>query len=216
MEKQIVVEKKNNSRVFKGIAAAGLALALGAGGALAWFTASDSVENVISVSNLGNGEEGNDVVIEEPNFDPEQAVDLLPTEEISKDPQVANKSDAEVWAWAELKVPVAEVSVLDADGAPGAAAEQELYTYTIDTTNWTKVGETVVADGYATTTYALNDKLPAGGTSAPLFETVALKNLADAQGVSGPQNITVTAKTIQTLGIDSIDDAMAAYAAQHA
>lgn len=227
MEKQIVVERKN-TRMKTAVMACALTLCLGAGGALAWFTATDTVENKLSVSDLGNGDDTVQVV--EPSWDPtdddsdgvpDAAQNILPTQTIAKDPQIKNNSDAEVWVIAELKMPVDTVKVLNADGTtPEAAAETELYDYTIDTANWEAKGAPVkdVTDGkgFYTQTYVYKTKLAAGATSEKLFDGVSLKNLADAQGVSGAQNITVTVKAIQTEGVATIDDAMSYYAAQNA
>lgn len=213
-------EAGNLKRYGRPIAAAALALALGTGGMLAYFTGTDTVENEFTVS----AGMANKIEVVEPSWDttdadgngvPDAAEDLVPLQEVAKDPAVANKSDVEAWAFIQVKVPTAEVSLLNEDGTPGEPSMAELFTYEVNA-GWAEFGEPVTADGYTTHTYLCQQKVAAGAVTPAVFDSVTLVNLVEAQGTSGADSIDVTGMAIQAEGFDSPEAAWAAYRGQNA
>lgn len=205
----------------KPIAACLLAGCMAMAGIGAYFTGTDTVENKFTVS--GDLQDKITVVEKEwselPDEDgdgiPDAAENMVPLQTVVKDPTVQNDSEVETWLFAQVKVPVANVAVVGEDGAPEEAASHELFTYTVNA-GWTEQGEAVVADGYATHTYLYNAKVAAKGATAKVFDSVTLINLAEAQGTSGEQTVTVTGMGIQAEGLDTAAAAYAAYTAQNA
>lgn len=63
--------------------AASLAATAIVGGTLAYFTDTDNADNVFTVGNV-------DIALTEPNWEPEDAVNMYPGEVVSKDPTVTN------------------------------------------------------------------------------------------------------------------------------
>ncbi len=196
------------------------ALVVGAMGTFAYFTGTDTVENVFTMSEgladkIEVVEPGWDLTDEDANGVPDAAENLVPLQTVAKDPAVKNGSDIEAWCFVQVKVPTAEVSVVGEDGAPVAAASHELFTYEVNE-GWTQSGDPVVADGYTTHTYLCDAQVAAGATSPALFDDVTLINLVEAQGNSGADKITVDGHAIQAEGFADAASAWAAYGAQNA
>ena len=196
------------------------ALVVGAMGTFAYFTGTDSVENVFTMSEgmtdkIEVVEPAWDLTDADANNVPDAAENLVPLQTVAKDPAVKNGSDVAAWVFIQVKVPTAEVSVVGEDGAPVAAASHELFTYTVKD-GWTEHGTPTVADGYTTHTYLCDAQVAAGATSPALFDDVTLINLVEAQGTSGADKITVDGHAIQAEGFADAASAWAAYSAQNA
>lgn len=210
--------KKGPAKAVVSVALVGTLAMAGIG---AYFTGTDTVENKFDIS-AGLTDK---ITVTEANWDttdddgdgvPDAAQHVVPLQTIAKDPVVDNKSDVEAWLFCQIKVPTANVSVVGDDGAPEAAAQHELFTYTVND-GWTESGTPVVKDGYTTHTYLYNTKVAAGASTAKaVFDDVTLINLVEAQGVSGPDQIDVIGHGIQAEGLDTAAAAWAAYTAQNA
>ena len=210
-------QSKTKALIAGGVAAA---LMVGTLGTFAYFTGTDTVENVFSVS------EGltDKIEVVEPNWSttdddgdgtPDAAQNLVPLQTVAKDPAVSNKSDVAAWCFMQVKVPTATVSVVGEDGAPEEAASHELFTYKLNS-GWTETGTPVVADGYTTHTYLCDTQTAAGAKTPAVFDDVTLINLVEAQGTSGADKITAIGHAIQAEGFDTPAASWAAYSAQNA
>jgi alternate signal-mediated exported protein len=96
-----------------------LALVLAIGGILAYFTDVEQKENKFKTSKV-------DIEVTEPswpNVDPDDPVEIVPGMAVAKDPIVTNLGEGNVYAFVEVTIPKATVSVGNA-----AAALQELFT----------------------------------------------------------------------------------------
>lgn len=82
------------------LAAAAVSLMLGSGFSLAYMNDTVSVVNEFSFV----GEKGLDAVLTEPSWDPQSAVDVLPSAHIPKDPCVTNTSSADLDELVALKM----------------------------------------------------------------------------------------------------------------
>lgn len=140
--------KKGPAKAVVSVALVGTLAMAGIG---AYFTGTDTVENKFDIS-AGLTDK---ITVTEANWDttdddgdgvPDAAQHVVPLQTIAKDPVVDNKSDVEAWLFCQIKVPTANVSVVGDDGAPEAAAQHELFTYTVND-GWTESGTPVVKDG---------------------------------------------------------------------
>lgn len=104
-------------------------------GTAAYFVASDEALNTWTVGNIK-------IDLEEPEYDDnkaEETGDILPNEELHKDPQIANKGNNEAFVFMKARVPKAVVKVAGQDGSvPDQAEMQELFDYQWNT-GWTVI-----------------------------------------------------------------------------
>ncbi len=106
--------KKNTG---KAIVAGGLACALGVGGMLAFFVDTDTATNAFKIG------EDLDIEVVEPQWDPENAKDLVPTQSVAKNPMLVNAAPYEAYMWADVVCPWASVKCVGEDGAAEATAQ---------------------------------------------------------------------------------------------
>lgn len=152
-EVQMLIQEgpqKKKRKVAGALLSAGLICALGAGGIFAWFTDTDVKENKFTISSDLVGK----IHVVEPGWDalpdtngtdgagngiPDAAENMAPTESVTKDPAVSNEAEIPVWAFAQVKVPTANVKVLNEDGtSPETASMQELFKYELND-GWVEV-----------------------------------------------------------------------------
>lgn len=222
--KEAVAKKARSGRKWaRPVLAVGLACALGTTGMFAYFTDEDEAVNKFTIANDDLG-----VLVEEPGWDalpdedengvPDEAENMLPTQTVAKDPKATNTSDSDVdsYIMATVKVPVADVTYLNAEGEKVEGTNVELFTYEFLGGDWSEVGSAKVEDGYAVHTYSWNKVLAAGESTTNIFDEVSLINLVNGQEQAGAKEITVSAIAIQKEGFDSAEDAWKAYEGQKA
>jgi|GEM_PF-1700567 len=109
------VKKPVNKKKFTIIASALiLAVVIGAGWTLAYFTDSESVTNNFTVAGNTGDDSGLNIDLNEPHYDPSAALDVYPASVIQKDPTITNTLDT---AYARIILTLTETTdVLDADG----------------------------------------------------------------------------------------------------
>jgi len=191
------------------LAAIVLLLLFVVGGAVAYFTDTDSETNTFTIGNV-------DIDLVEANWDttdqdsngiPDAAQDLMPGQTVAKDPVIKNLSTSNpAYVFAKVEVPCT------AESTP-----RELFTYTVNT-GWTELSSAAVACTNGTAThvyyYGSNDTLTALAkaadsstptpTSTAVFDNVTLLSSltgASAEGLTGNKNIVVTGYGIQTQGL---------------
>jgi predicted ribosomally synthesized peptide with SipW-like signal peptide len=179
---------------------AGLVGVLAMGGMFAFMTDTDEKTNVFT---LGEGIKDK-ITLTEPNFNEEDAKDVLPLETVAKDPTINNESSIDVYGFITVDVPMAEVSTTNKDGSESEAQLQELFTYTVKDGFTQIASEQVEVDGvtYTRHTYAYGsaDAMTAiaAGESKTLFDNVTLINVAEGNSTEGStQNIVVKTYAIQ-------------------
>jgi len=200
------------------LAAVVLLLVFLVGGAIAYFTDTDTKTNTFTIGSV-------DITLTEPLWDelvktggdtsiPDDAEDMMPGESVTKDPTINNvstKNDAYVFA--KVEVPCTTIV------APATEAV-ELFTYTVNT-EWAELSSAAVActdGGTATHVYyygtggtltklnkAANASTPTS-TSAPVFGSVTLRSTlkaAEIPNINNNKTITVNAYGIQADGLAS-------------
>ncbi len=189
------------------LAAIVLLLLFVVGGAVAYFTDTDTKTNTFTIGNV-------DIDLVEANWSttdsnsngvPDAAEDLMPGQSVAKDPVIRNLSTSNpAYVFAKVEVPCT------AESTP-----RELFTYTVNT-GWTQLLSVACTNGTATHIYyyGSNDTLTPLGkaasastptpTSAAVFDNVTLLSAltgAAAEGLTGNKNIVVTGYGIQTQGL---------------
>lgn len=193
------MEKKNIKKLFAGL---GLACVLTAGAMSAYFADSKEVTNVFTL-NEGLKDK---ITLTEPNFDEEEAKNIVPLKVIAKDPTITNNSTIDVFAFMTVEIPVSNVETEN----DSATSDQELFTFTANT-GWKQIEKTT---GSASVTYVFayagdtSMTALAPAASSVLFDEVQLINLKEGTSVAGTtQNIVVKAYAIQAEGIEDTTSA---------
>lgn len=185
------------------------------GGAIAYFTDTDTVTNTFTIGSVDITltEDGWDALADTNNNDiPDAAEDMLPGESVTKDPTINNVSTKNP-AYVFVKVEVPCTTIV----APAVTSE-EIFTYTVNS-GWTELSTAAVActsGGTATHVYyyGTNGTLTAlakaadastpTSTSNPLFSSISLLGtLKGNEGLSGQKQVVVTGYGIQTEGLAS-------------
>ena len=196
------------------LAALVLLLVVAVGGAIAYFTDTDTKTNTFTIGNVDISltEDGWDALADANNNDiPDVAEDMMPGESVTKDPTINNLSTKNpAYVFAKVEVPCTTIV------APATTSE-ELFTYTTNA-GWTELSSAAVActsGGTATHVYyygtggtltalakAANASTPTP-TSNPVFSSVTLRStLKGNEGLTGNKNIVVTGY-VQTEGLTS-------------
>ena len=197
------------------LAALVLLLVVAVGGAIAYFTDTDTKTNTFTIGNVDISltEDGWNALADANNNDiPDVAEDMMPGESVTKDPTINNLSTKNpAYVFAKVEVPCTTIV------APATTSE-ELFTYTTNA-GWTELSSAAVActsGGTATHVYyygtgetltalakAANASTPTP-TSNPVFSSVTLRStLKGNEGLTGNKNIVVTGYGIQTEGLTS-------------
>ncbi|MGN0262353.1 MAG: SipW-dependent-type signal peptide-containing protein [Eggerthellaceae bacterium] len=206
------MQKPQKNNKVKALALGGCAAMIAVGGTLAYLTATDSKVNEFKVADTLQEK----IVLEEPNWNAENAQNMVPTQTVAKDPKLVNNSTVDVYAVMQVAVPYKSVSIADADGTVHPATGMDLFTYTVDSA-WNEVGSgTLSEDGSKMIhTYLYGTPLAAGAETATIFDEVTLVNAIDNQIDGADLSIDVDGFAIQTEGFSSAAEAWAAYQKQN-
>lgn len=195
----------------KGLLATLLAMLVTIAGISAYFTDSETVTNTFTVGKI-------DVKLTEPSWEalpdtngndiPDVAESIVPNQTIAKDPKVTNTGNNDAYVFLEVTVPYGSYATAEADGTPKAAAEIELFSYTVNP-GWVELGtgtkdttKNVIKHVYAYGTASTLSTLSKSAATAALFNEVTFVNLVEGQNVEGlTKTINVTAKAIQAEGL---------------
>ena len=196
------------------LAAVILLLMFVVGGAIAYFTDTDTKTNTFTIGSV-------DITLTETGWDaltdtdtdgiPDAAEDMMPGESVTKDPLVNNISTKNpAYVFAKVEVPCTTVE--------SPATPEEIFTYTVNA-GWTELSTAAVActsGGTATHVYyygsngtltALAEAADAStptSTTNPVFSSITLRStLTGNEGLSGNKNVVVTGYGIQTEGLQS-------------
>lgn len=196
------------------LAALVLLLVVAVGGAIAYFTDTDTKTNTFTIGNVDISltEDGWDALADaNKNGIPDVAEDMMPGESVTKDPTINNLSTKNpAYVFAKVEVPCTTIV------APATTSE-ELFTYTTNA-GWTELSSAVACTSGGTAThvyyYGTGGTLTALAkaadastptpTSNPVFSSVTLRStLKGNEGLTGIKNIVVTGYGIQTEGLTS-------------
>ncbi len=174
------------------------------GGLSAYFTDGDFAVNKFTTGSIS-------IDLQEPNWDPDDAVNMTPEQEVRKDPQIKNDGINDAFVFMKVTVPYANVIVANDDGTKSPAkADTELYKYDVDTLNWTEVGQpqkdTVAKTVTHLYAYAKNNAmtvLDPNGITSSLFDYIQFVNVIEDEGLEGTeQTVSVEAYGIQTTNLN--------------
>ena len=207
------------------LAAVVLLLVFVVGGAIAYFTDTDTKTNTFTIGNV-------DITLTEPawteldsttdandNDIPDAAEDMMPGETVAKDPTINNVSTKNP-AYVFMKVEVPCSNIIATDDPNDEETPVELFTYSVNE-GWTELTSAKVACSTAGSTAthvyyygdsttltklakAANDSTP---TATPaLFNSVTLRGTlksTDISNINDAKNIAITGYGIQTEGLES-------------
>ena len=165
------------------------------GSTFAYFVDRDSVTNSFTVGDV-------EISVSEPNWDPDEGLDITPNKVMKKDPKITNEGANDAFVFMRVTVPRATVKTANDDGTLNAKANQDLFTFTsnsgwklIKSSNGSLSSEYVYA--YAADKMTV---LSPGQITGTLFDTVKFINIIEEQ-LDG-QDIDIL---IDTLGIQTAD-----------
>lgn len=202
------------------IAACTLAAIMFTGGAVAYLTDTDTATNTFTV-----GEVKIDTV--EPNYPgngSDQTVDLVPNQEVPKDPQIKNTGKNRAIVYSQIDIPMANVIIADSQGNRKPQANTELFLYRttdgkfnsihpewveLETSYLDETGKATGADRAAKVRrlYGYSTVLDEDETTVPVFDVVKLENVIEQQVDNSTQNIVITSYAIQAENIADLTTA---------
>ena len=194
------------------IAAVVLMLVLLVGGLIAYFTDTKSVTNTFTIGKVK-------IKLEEPNWDETKAKDLMPKQEVKKDPKITNdntgtdKSTSPAYVFLKVEVPCYTTNPT----APATPETKDLFTYTVNS-GWTELNHTACTSSSEKSTYVYYygtggtlTELALGATTPTLFDKVVLANIDGSETLPANVEMPVTGYGIQTEGV-AANDPTAAFA----
>ena len=184
------------------------------GGAIAYFTDTDTKTNTFTIGSVDITltEDGWDALADtNSNHIPDAAEDMMPGESVTKDPTVNNVSTKNpAYVFVKVEGPCTTVT--------SPATPEEIFTYTVNA-GWTELSTAAVActsggtathvyyygsNGTLTTLAKAADASTPTSTTNPVFSSITLRStLTGTEGLTGNKNVVVTGYGIQTEGLQS-------------
>lgn len=171
------------------------------GGAIAYFTDTDTKTNTFTIGNI-------DITLSEPSWSttdsdqngvPDAAENLMPGQTLAKDPTITNDStNNAAYVFAKVEIPCSS------DATP-----LEVFELRTIGSGWTLMTDGACTSGKATKIYnygtaSAMTSLAAGSSTTPVFSVVAVNNgISSDSGLTGNQNVVVTGYGIQADGLGS-------------
>lgn len=201
---------RNGKRALVTAAACVMVSAMAAGGTFAYLTDNESAVNTFTVGKV-------QVDLTEPDYpgnDSDEVKDLVPNEEVKKNPKVTNTGVNDALIFMTVEVPVKDVTLVASDGTKGTKEPTELFWFkdtddtqgtfanNFNTSDWMQLTEKETygdADGSTTTyVFAYRTAVAADAETASLFDKVQLKNIIENEITPGTaQDIRVRTYAIQ-------------------
>lgn len=205
------------------IAACAAALALMVGGTMAYLTDTETTTNTFTVGKVS-------IDLQEPNYPgngSDETTDIVPGEEIPKDPSVKNTGKNTAVVFTRVNIPMKNVITANEDGTRvngGAAQNTELFLFKNDeggsynsvNSNWIELsttylndkGEVVEKDSatMCSRLYGYKHVLGVDETTKPVFSTVKFANLIEGQDDEASEDIDIYSYAIQASNIAGVTD----------
>jgi predicted ribosomally synthesized peptide with SipW-like signal peptide len=177
------------------IAAVVLMLVLLVGGLIAYFTDTKSVTNTFTIGKVK-------IALSEPNWVANDATNLMPNEEVNKDPQIKNDSTQgstnPAYVFLKVEVPCY---------VPTSGTAAELFTFTPNSA-WTQLSHNACTSATTKSTYVFYygtggtlTSLAVDATTPALFTKVKLADLNGNETLPTNVEMPVTGYGIQTEGL---------------
>ena len=191
------------------IAAVVLLLVFLVGGAIAYFTDTDTATNTFTIGSI-------DISLSEPLWDaltdtdqdgiPNDAEDMMPGESVTKDPTITNDSTANAaYVFAKVEIPCSsDATPIEAFELGSIGSGWTLMSDGACTLN-TTTNKYVATKIYNYGTSGAMTSLAASASTSPVFSSITLNNDIDGTqtGLTGNLNVVVTGYGIQAEGLSS-------------
>ena len=173
------------------------------GGAVAFFTDTDTKTNTFTVGDveISLTEENWSTTDADSDGVPDAAEGLMPGDSVAKDPKITNTGSNDAYVFAKVEIPCTTDT-----------PAEEIFSYTTNS-GWYLMSNGSCSAGTATKIYAYGTSSamttlpPTSGSNATatLFDTVSLNSTIDGSetGLSGNKNVVVTGYAVQTTGLGS-------------
>jgi len=170
----------NKKKALTTMAACGLVAALGVGGTMAYLTDSEQTTNTFTIGKvkIDVQEPGWDTTDKNNNNIPDKAEDVVPNQELAKNPLIENTGSNSAVVFLKVTVPTKYVTqVADAQNQERNnfdANWQELVDEEVQDT-----GATASKDGVRTYVFGYKTKLLKGQKTSSLFDKIQMKNVIE-------------------------------------
>lgn len=115
--------KKSKKQLLRTLMACGLVVSVAAGGTVAYLTDAETATNTFTVGKMK-------IDLEEPGYpgnDSDAVKNIIPNQEIVKDPQIENTGNNDALVFLRVEVPQETFTELDADNNIGEKKPQDLF-----------------------------------------------------------------------------------------
>lgn len=194
--------RKSKKQLLRALIACGLVVSVAAGGTVAYLTDAETATNTFTVGKVK-------IDLEEPGYpgnDSDEVKNIIPNQEIVKDPQIENTGNNDALVFLRVEVP--QETFTDEDDGTGEQKKQDLFRLKGVSDQWELLRTETVAgeDGKAKTSYVYGYKKPLGkgATTDKLFRKVQMKNAVESDLSGNVEDIVVTACAIQATDIPDV------------
>ena len=180
------------------IASGVLLLVLLIGGMVAYFTDTKTTTNTFTIGSV-------EITLSEPNWDANDAQNVMPGEVITKDPTVTNTGDNDAYVFLKVEAPC----------TTSPSPVKELFEYAPVNSGWAEITVSGVTasctNGTATHVYVYGttsavSTLAVNGVTPALFDDVTVTTLDGTEGgISGNLDMVITGYAIQKDGLNTTD-----------
>lgn len=195
--------RKSKKQLLRTMIACGLVVSVAAGGTVAYLTDAETATNTFTVGKVK-------IDLEEPSYpgnDSDEVKNIIPNQEIVKDPQIENTGNNNALVFLRVEVP--QETFTDEDDGTGEQKKQDLFRLKGISDQWELLRtETVTGeDGKAKTSYVYGYKKTLGkdATTDKLFQRVQMKNAVESDLSGNVEDIIVTACAIQATDIPDVN-----------
>ena len=195
--------RKLKKQLLRTMIACGLVVSVAVGSTVAYLTDAETATNTFTVGKV-------QIDLEEPGYpgnDSDEVKNIIPNQEIVKDPQIENTGSNDALAFLRVEIP--QEMFTDGDDGTGAQKKQDLFRLKGVSDQWELLRtETVTReDGKEKTSYVYGYKktLGKGATTDKLFQKVQMKNAVESDLSGNVEDIVVTACAIQATDIPDVN-----------
>lgn len=195
--------RKSKKQLLRALIACGLVVSVAAGGTVAYLTDAETATNTFTVGKVK-------IDLEEPGYpgnDSDEVKNIIPNQEIVKDPQIENTGNNDALVFIRVEIP--QETFTDEDDGTGEQKKQDLFRLKGVSDQWEPLRTETVAgeDGKAKTSYVYGYKKPLGkgATTDKLFRKVQMKNAVESDLSGNVEDIVVTACAIQATDIPDVN-----------
>ena len=195
--------RKSKKQLLRAMIACGLVVSVAAGGTVAYLTDAETATNTFTVGKVK-------IDLEEPGYpgnDSDEVKNIIPNQEIVKDPQIENTGNNDALVFLRVEVP--QEMFTDEDDGTGEQKKQDLFRLKGISDQWELLRtETVTREDWkAKTSYVYGYKKTLGkdATTDKLFQKVQMKNAVESDLSGNVEDIIVTACAIQATDIPDVN-----------